>query len=66
LLDDSNRVYGVEYFQDGVTRTARASKEIILSAGSIQSAKLMMLSGIGPKEHLEQLGVSSFVEFGIN
>jgi len=58
LLDGSNRAYGVEYVQDGLVRTARASKEVILSAGAIQSPKLLMLSGIGPREDLEQLDVS--------
>lgn len=39
-------------------QVAFATKEIILSAGSLDSAKLLMLSGIGPRDHLESLGVS--------
>ena len=57
LIDENNRAYGVQYYQHGQYRTATASKEVILSSGSIQSAKLLMLSGIGPKDHLEELGV---------
>ena len=34
-----------------------AHREIILSAGSIQSPQLLMLSGIGPRQHLQDLGV---------
>ena len=36
--------------------TITARKEVIMSAGSLNSAQLLMLSGIGPKWHLDQLG----------
>ncbi|CAN7945149.1 unnamed protein product, partial [Ixodes hexagonus] len=38
-------------------RSVRARQEIILSAGSISSPQLLMLSGIGPRQHLESLGI---------
>ncbi|CAG7821477.1 unnamed protein product, partial [Allacma fusca] len=50
-----NRAVGVEYFRYGRKEVAFASKEVILSAGSINSPQILMLSGIGPKEHLESL-----------
>ncbi len=50
---------GVEYFRNGTMRQARARREVILSAGTVGSAKILMLSGVGPKEHLRDLGVLS-------
>lgn len=48
---------GVKYVNDGKQYCARAEKEVILSAGVIKSPHLLMLSGIGPKEHLKSLGI---------
>ena len=45
---DGWRATGVRWRQDGASRTARCSGEVILSAGSIGSAQLLLLSGIGP------------------
>lgn len=58
VLTENNKAYGVEYVKDGITRVANANKEVIISAGSIQSPQLLMLSGIGPKEELEEFGIS--------
>ncbi|CAL7944277.1 unnamed protein product [Xylocopa violacea] len=58
LIDEnSKRIYGVEYVQNNQRKKVYCSKEVILSAGTIDSAKLLMLSGIGPKDHLEELGI---------
>jgi choline dehydrogenase-like flavoprotein len=58
ILIDKHRkkVKGVEYFKDGQYRTIRVRKEVIVSAGAIQSPQLLMLSGIGPKDHLKSVG----------
>jgi len=50
------RATGVEYRQDGELRIAQA-REIILSGGTYNSPQLLMLSGIGPAEHLQTLGI---------
>lgn len=55
-----NRAFGVEYERHGETYVAKATKEVILSAGSIQSPRILMHSGIGPKKHLEEIGVSIY------
>ncbi|XP_003402064.2 glucose dehydrogenase [FAD, quinone] [Bombus terrestris] len=58
LIDPSSkRAYGVEFFRDGRTFRVRANKEVIVSAGSINSPQLLMLSGIGPGEHLAEHGI---------
>ncbi|KYM93709.1 Glucose dehydrogenase [acceptor] [Cyphomyrmex costatus] len=57
LIDANKQAYGVEYVKDNVWKKVTCSKEILLSAGTIDSAKLLMLSGIGPKEHLEELDI---------
>jgi choline dehydrogenase-like flavoprotein len=49
--------FGVRFVHNKKTYLARSSKEIILSAGSIVSPQLLMLSGIGPAKHLHQLGI---------
>ena len=57
LLVEDGRVVGVEAWHRGATRTARAEGEVILSAGAIGSPHLLLLSGIGPADHLRELGI---------
>ena len=58
VLIENGRAVGVEYRQGGETRTARAVKEVVLSAGAFFSPTLLMRSGIGPAEHLKQHGIA--------
>lgn len=53
----TKRAYAVEYIKDGRKHSVRCRREIILSAGPIASPQLLMLSGIGPQEHLQTLGI---------
>lgn len=55
--DDCWKAIGVQYFKNDRYFIARASKEIIVADGGYNSPKLLMLSGIGPKKHLEQLKI---------
>lgn len=57
LLDNNKSVYGVEFYKDNRRYETIVRKEVILSAGTINSPQLLMLSGIGPKAHLEELGI---------
>ena len=58
VLLDGRRARGVAYRQNGIERTARANREVILSAGALQSPQLLQLSGIGPPDLLHSFGVA--------
>ncbi|WP_346838690.1 choline dehydrogenase [Microbulbifer sp. SAOS-129_SWC] len=57
VITEGKKAVGVEYSQHGKTFRARANREVILSASSFNSPKLLMLSGIGPAEHLQEHGI---------
>jgi choline dehydrogenase len=54
---EGGRAVGVEYRVNGTRTAALARREVILTAGSIASPQLLMLSGIGPGAHLRDLGI---------
>jgi choline dehydrogenase len=57
VIFQGTRAVGVAFFQDGERREVRARKEVILSAGAIQSPQLLQLSGIGPAALLREHGI---------
>jgi choline dehydrogenase len=57
LLIEGTRCTGVRYSVNGQSVEARAAKEVIVSAGSINSPQLLELSGIGQAERLQALGI---------
>lgn len=54
---DGDRATGVTYLQENETRRVSAGREVIVSGGAIESPRILMMSGIGPREHLEELGI---------
>lgn len=58
VLFEGKTAVGVEYVQGGVTKQAKASREVILSAGPIKTPHILELSGIGQAERLQKLGVT--------
>ena len=57
VVIEHGRATGVEYEQSGRRIVAHAKREVILSGGSIGSPHLLMLSGIGPADHLREQGI---------
>ncbi|XP_031329963.1 glucose dehydrogenase [FAD, quinone]-like, partial [Photinus pyralis] len=58
LIDpDTKRAYGVQFIKHGLLQTVMAKREVILSAGAINTPQLLMLSGVGPADHLEDMGI---------
>jgi choline dehydrogenase-like flavoprotein len=57
LRIEGRRAVGVDYAVKGETRTARAEAEVIVTSGAIGSPKLLMLSGVGPADHLRAHGI---------
>ena len=57
LVLEHGRIAEVKYLRDGNEQTALVAGEVVLSSGAINSPQLLQLSGIGPGEHLQDLGI---------
>ena len=62
VLFEGDRAVGVEALVDGVPQALRADREVVLSAGAYNTPQLLMLSGIGPAEHLREHGLDVRVD----
>ncbi|MGI6877799.1 GMC family oxidoreductase [Microbacterium sp. gxy059] len=63
-LDDEDRAVAVHVVDNAFGRQTRieATREIVVSSGAINTPQLLMLSGIGPREHLEEVGIEVRVD----
>ncbi len=59
ILMEHKRAVGVEFQQGGQLKQLRATREVLLCAGALQSPQLLMLSGIGPHAHLLEQGIAT-------
>jgi len=57
ILFNGKRAIGVEYLRDGKVERVHADREVVLCAGTYNSPQLLMLSGIGPADHLRSVGI---------
>jgi choline dehydrogenase len=57
LIFDGPTCVGVEFDRDGEVSVARASREVVVSAGAVDSPRLLLLSGVGPADELARVGV---------
>jgi choline dehydrogenase len=62
LILERRRVVGVEYMRDGRAEQARATREVLLCAGAVDSPRLLMLSGIGPANHVRATGIEPIAD----
>lgn len=59
IVIENGRAVGVEVVEKGRPVTIRAEREVIVTSGAIGSPKLLMLSGIGPSDHLRSVGIDT-------
>jgi len=57
ILFEGDRAVGVEYLRDDALQTVRAEREVLVCGGAYGSPQLLMLSGIGPADHIGPLGI---------
>jgi len=56
---------GVEYVKDSLTFVANASREVIVCAGAFNSPQILMLSGVGPADHLRDMGIRPIADLPV-
>ncbi len=62
ILFEGQRAAGVTYVKDGKVQEVRATREVIVCGGALNSPQLLMLSGIGDGDHLREHGIDTLVD----
>jgi choline dehydrogenase len=62
LVIENGRCVGVTYVREGQTKTVRCNNEVVMAAGSYNTPKILMLSGIGPAAQLARFGIKTILD----
>lgn len=62
LVIDQGKVTGVSYVIEGELRTVGARRDVILAGGAVNTPQILMLSGVGPADHLREVGIDPIVD----
>lgn len=62
IVIENGRATGVDYVKDGRNFTVLADREVVLCGGSYASPQILMLSGVGPADHLREMGIEAVLD----
>ena len=65
IIMERKRARGIEFVKNGMTVRSHADREVILAAGAFNSPQLLMLSGVGPADHLKLLGINPIADLPV-
>lgn len=65
LINEKKEATGVEFILENRRMTVNINKEVIVSAGAVNTAKILMLSGVGPEKHLKMHKISTIADLPV-
>ena len=65
IVFEARRAIGIKLRQGNVERELRARREVLITAGALQSPQLLMVSGVGPASHLREIGIETVADLPV-